>query len=73
MPQKMYFGNVEVENLKTREKRTIERKIFKEHDKLTDPYLRSKVLKEIKPKERINWQITKLCFDTAKYSGMTVY
>ena len=73
MPQKIYFGNVEVCNTKTREKRTIERKVFKEHDKLTDPYLRGKVFRDIKPKDRANWEIIKLCFDTAKYSGMTVY
>jgi len=73
MAQKIYFGNVEVLNIKTRERRTLEKQLFKELDRPTDTSLRATVLRHINPKEREQWQITKLCFDTAKYMGDTVY
>lgn len=73
MGQKIYFGNVEVFNPKTKERKTIENQLFKEKDSLNCPYLRGKIFRAMKAKERENWRITKLCFGTAKQVGETVH
>ncbi len=73
MGQKIYFGSVEVQNLKTRQKQIIEKQLFKEFDRPNDLDFRKKILIDMKPIEREKWQITKLCFETAKYLGITAY
>lgn len=73
MAYKIYFGSVVVFNDKTKETRVIDRQLFTERDNLTDEKLRGWVLKNIPPKERINYKIVELCFDTAKYLGDTAY
>ncbi len=71
MASKIYFGDVEVINLKTKERRIIEKQVFKDTDKPTDPHVRRFVLRGIKEKERNNYQILKLKTETAKYLGVT--
>jgi hypothetical protein len=73
MPQKIYFGNVEIINTRTRQTQTMDRQVFKEQDTPNDTALRSTVLRQFKPNERANLQIVKLCFDTAKQIGQTFY
>lgn len=73
MPQKIYFGNVEIINTKTRQQKIIEGIVFTEYESLTDYRLRSQVLREFKPQERERWKIKKLCFDTARYMSNTAY
>lgn len=73
MPQKIYYGTAIVRNQKTGQILTIEGIIFKELDSLTDKFLRGSVLRKFKPQERERLEITKLCFDTAKYLSDTIY
>lgn len=71
--QKIFFGSVIIQHTNTGEKQTIENKIYKEFDKPTDEHLRNYVLKHIPTKERAKYKIIKLCTDTAKHTGDTVY
>ncbi len=73
MAQKIYFGDVEILNHKTRERVTLTKRMYKEHDSPTNPEVRESVLRDVKPKERDQWQIERMCFDTAKYLGDTNY
>ena len=73
MPQKIYFGNVEIINTRTQQTQIMESQVFKELGTLNDTGLRIKVLRQFKPNERANLKIVKLCFDTAKHLGYTVY
>lgn len=73
MPQKIYYGNIELMNCKTRKKIILQNQLFKELDRPTDSDLRSKVLRKINPKEREQYQIIKLCFETAKHIANTNY
>ena len=73
MPQKIYFGNVEIINTRTKQALIIDSQVFKELDTPNDTGLRTNVLRQFKPNERANLKIVKLCFDTAKYLGNTVY
>ncbi len=71
MASNIYFGDIEVINLKTKERRIIERQIFKDTDKPTDSNVRVRVLRGIKKEERNNYQILKLKTETAKYLGVS--
>ena len=73
MPQNIYFGSVEIVNTRTKQAQIIPDQVFKELDELNDEGLRIKILRQFKPVERVNLKITKLCFDTAKQLGQTVY
>jgi hypothetical protein len=73
MGHTIYFGNVEVENSKTKERKVIERQIFKANDSPDDHHLRSNALKGISKSDRRNYRIVKLDFDTSKAIGETVY
>ena len=72
MASKIYFGDVEVINLKTKERRIIERQIFKDTDKPNDLNVRATVLRGIRKEERNDYQILKLKTETAHYLGVTV-
>ena len=72
MVQKIFFGDVEVLNHKTRERVTLTKRMYKEHDRPNDAELRESVLKHLKANDREHWHIERLCFDTAKYLGNTV-
>lgn len=71
MASNIYFGEVEVINLKTKEKRVIERQVFKDTDKPNDPNIRASVLRSIRKDERDNYAILKLKTETAKHLGVT--
>lgn len=73
MGHKIYFGDVEAINLKTKQKLVFSRQVFTELDKPTDERLRRWVLAKIKPADRGDYRITRLCFDTAKVTGETAY
>lgn len=73
MPQKIYFGDVIIKNTKTGHRETIPEIIFNELDTPNDKHLRGSVLRKIKQPERENYQIERLCIDTAKYLGITAY
>ena len=73
MPQKIYFGSAIVKDIKTRQTQTINGVVFKESDKTNDNHLRNRVLRKFKPQDRPQLQVIKLCFDTAKFMGLTVY
>ena len=73
MAHKIYFGNVEIMNIKTRQRKIIERVVFLENESLTDAGLRSQVLKEFKTPEREYYQLVKLCVDTARFMSYTAY
>ena len=73
MPQKIYFGSVEILDTRTHQIQILDRQVFKELDTPNDTGLRLKFLRQFKPNERVNMQIVKLCFDTAKHLGYTVY
>lgn len=73
MPQNIYFGSVEIINTRTQQTQIIPDQVFKELDELNDEGLRIKILQQFKPVERANLKITKLCFDTAKQLGQTIY
>lgn len=73
MPQKIYFGDVEVKDSRNGNVRTIKERLYKEKDSLQDASLRNYVLKGIPHKERSHFKIVRLCFDTAKQIGETVY
>lgn len=73
MPQKIYFGDIRIRNLKTGERITLTGRIFKERDQPNDPYFRDQTLKKFKGSEREKYVIEKLCFDGAKYLGDTNY
>jgi hypothetical protein len=73
MAQKIYFGDVIIKNTNTGHSETIEGLVFREFEELTDNFLRSTALRKFKKPDREQYQIEKLCFDTAKYLGVTVY
>jgi hypothetical protein len=73
MPQKIYFGDVEITNIRTGEKKNVHRKLFKELDSINDVSMRNYVLKHIPAKERQLYKIVKFQFDTAKQIGETAY
>jgi hypothetical protein len=72
MGHKIYFGDVEVLNIKTKQKMVFSHQMFTELDKPTDDKLRRWVLAKIKPANRGDYKIIRLCFDTAKVVGETV-
>lgn len=73
MPQKIYFGDIRIRNLKTGERITLSGKIFKEKDQPNDPDFRDQTLRKFKGAEREKYVIEKLCFDDAKHLGNTNY
>lgn len=73
MTQKIFFGDVEIKNTVTQEKTIVDRVVYNEGENLKDTYLRGRVLRRINPKNRGQFEITKLCFNTAKYLGNTNY
>lgn len=73
MAQKIYFGNVQIMNVKTRERKIVEKQLFKEFDRPNDADFANKILRHLSPKERQYWEIIELCFDTARYLGDTLY
>ena len=73
MPQKIYYGNVELVNTRTHQKIIVENQIYKELDNINDASIRNKILIHLKPKEQEQFKIYRFCFDTAKYLGDTVY
>jgi hypothetical protein len=70
---KIYFGDVKIQDTRTGEIKTVEKKIYLESDTPPAIRLRSYVLKAIPHKERERYRITKLCFDSAKVTGITAY
>jgi len=73
MSQKIYFGKVQIINTKTQQIQTIDRTVFKELDTPNDFGLKAKVMRGFKPGERANLKIFKICFETAKHIGETIY
>lgn len=73
MPQKIYLGPVAVQDNRTGKISTIERKIYKESEDVTNHNFRGYVLKCIRPSERKYYRIVRLCFESAKVTGTTNY
>lgn len=73
MPHKIYFGDVEVLHLKTKQKMMFSRQVFTKLDSPTDEKFRRCVLRKIKPAERDDYRIVRICFDTATVTGETAY
>ncbi|WP_321287831.1 hypothetical protein [uncultured Sunxiuqinia sp.] len=73
MTQKIFFGDAEIMNTVTHKKAIVNRVVFKEYNNLQDSFLRNRVLRDIKPKDRSKYKIVKLCFSKAKYLGDTNY
>lgn len=73
MPQKIYFGSVKVQDSRTGEVITIDRKIYKELEDVTKDNFRGYVLKKVHPSERKHYRIVRLCFETARVTGTTNY
>lgn len=73
MPQKIYFGSVKVQDSRTGEIITIDRKIYKEQEDVTKSNFRGYVLKKVHSSERKYFRIVQLCFDTARVTGTTNY
>ena len=71
MRQKILFGEVEIINLKTKQKETVKGLVYKENDKPTDPSLEAFALKRKPKPERKNYKVFRLCRETAKVVGMT--
>ncbi len=71
--QKIYFGNVIIQHIKTGENTTVKDKIYLENDTPPAIRLRSYVLKDIPSKEHEKYKILKLCFESAKVTGITAY
>lgn len=73
MPQKIYFGSVLVKDIRTGKVMTVERKIYKELEDITNEGFKGYVLKHIPPANRRFYLIVGLCFDTAIVTGTTNY
>ena len=58
--QKIYFGNVIIQNTRTAETTTVENKIFLETDTPPATRLRAYILKDIPTKDRDKYKILKL-------------
>lgn len=69
--QKIYFGNVIIQDKRTGKNTTVENKIYLENDRPPAERLRSYILKDISTKERERYKILELCFDTAIVTGIT--
>lgn len=73
MPQKIYFGSVLVKDIRSGKIITIERKIYKEREDITEEGFKNYVLKHFSPPERRFFRVVGLCFDTAVITGTTNY
>ncbi len=73
MPQNIYLGSVKVQDIRTGEIITIDRKIYKELENVTYDNFRGYVLKKVHPSERKYFKIVRLCFETARVTGTTNY
>ncbi len=73
MPQNIYLGSVKVQDIRTGEIITIDRKIYKELENVTHDNFRGYVLKKVHPSERKYFKIVRLCFETARVTGTTNY
>lgn len=71
MGQKIYFGNVEIQNVRTRERLIVKNQLFLEHTNPNDTNFKKRVLRTLKPKQIENYKITRLFFETAKNLGIT--
>lgn len=71
MRQRILFGSIEIINIKTNQKETVNNLVYKENDKPTDTYLLAYALKRKPKPERKNYRIFRLCRESAKEVGMT--
>ncbi len=51
---------------------TVQGLVFTENVKPSDEQIRNRALKHIRATERHKYQVTKICFDTAKPLGVTI-
>ena len=72
MPQKIYYGDAIIRNTRTDQSRTINNVLFTDNSSPKDEHTRNNVLKSLKPTDRPAYQITKLCFESAKQIGETI-
>jgi hypothetical protein len=71
--QKIYFGSVIIQNIRTGENTTVKDKIYLENDTPPAIRLRSYILKDIPTKERERYKVLELCFESAKVTGITAH
>ena len=72
MSQKIFLGDAIIKNIKKDSARKIYDVVYTESCTPNDEYTRNRVLKSIRPSERQHYQITKLCFDSAKQIGESI-
>ncbi len=72
MPVKIYFGNAIVTDTRTRTTHTLKGLVFTDNCHPQSEATRTQILKGLKEKDRPAYQITKLCFDSAKVIGETI-
>jgi succinate dehydrogenase flavin-adding protein (antitoxin of CptAB toxin-antitoxin module) len=71
MVQNILFGDVEIINIKTKQRETVKGLVFKEYDKPTDNDLVKYVLKRKPKPDRKNYRIFRVCRESAKIVGVT--
>lgn len=72
MRKKIYFGEVIIMNLRTKEKKIIPEMLFKEGDTLADSSVIIGILHRKPQLKKDGFRVLKLCYESARQVGETV-